>query len=196
MFSFDHSTSSRDTQEVPYEAGCEVLRILSTYLARTSLLQDFAWYEAKKDEPPASATTTDSATTSNTATPSILSKPLPQINSHYNSHRPSIPFPAPQGNYLQQPFQLYPQPQSQQYYTNNINNTSNLNYQQQQHQAHFVPPPFQTQLLQQPQPMQIMNPFQYNPLLMQQQQLFQQQQQYYNARKYSNSNKGASGGAN
>lgn len=37
------STSSRDTQEVPYEQGCEVLRILSSYQSRTSLLQDFAW---------------------------------------------------------------------------------------------------------------------------------------------------------
>ncbi|ORY55336.1 YT521-B-like domain-domain-containing protein, partial [Leucosporidium creatinivorum] len=33
-------TSSRDTQEVPYEAGLEVLRILSSYQSRTSLLQD------------------------------------------------------------------------------------------------------------------------------------------------------------
>lgn len=40
-------TSSRDTQEVPYEAGLEVLRILSSYQSRTSLLQDLPWYEAK-----------------------------------------------------------------------------------------------------------------------------------------------------
>jgi hypothetical protein len=40
-------TSSRDTQEVPYDAGLEVLRVLATYQSRTSLLQDFAWYEAR-----------------------------------------------------------------------------------------------------------------------------------------------------
>jgi hypothetical protein len=40
-------TSSRDTQEVPYDAGLEVLRILSSYQSRTSLLQDLPWYEAK-----------------------------------------------------------------------------------------------------------------------------------------------------
>ncbi|KAK4053113.1 hypothetical protein OIV83_001848 [Microbotryomycetes sp. JL201] len=41
-------TSSRDTQEVPYDAGLEVLRILATYQSRTSLLQDYAWYEARQ----------------------------------------------------------------------------------------------------------------------------------------------------
>ncbi|KAM0792512.1 hypothetical protein ACM66B_005182 [Microbotryomycetes sp. NB124-2] len=41
-------TSSRDTQEVPYDAGLEVLKILATYQSRTSLLQDYAWYEARQ----------------------------------------------------------------------------------------------------------------------------------------------------
>ncbi|BGP38103.1 hypothetical protein JCM10450v2_002034 [Rhodotorula kratochvilovae] len=40
-------TSSRDTQEVPYDAGLEVLRIIAGYQSRTSLLQDYAWYEAQ-----------------------------------------------------------------------------------------------------------------------------------------------------
>ncbi|GAA6021802.1 hypothetical protein JCM11491_003881 [Sporobolomyces phaffii] len=40
-------TSSRDTQEVPYDAGLEVLRIIATYQSRASLLQDFGWYEAQ-----------------------------------------------------------------------------------------------------------------------------------------------------
>ncbi|GAA5877519.1 hypothetical protein JCM8547_000178 [Rhodosporidiobolus lusitaniae] len=39
-------TSSRDTQEVPFDAGLEVLRIIASYQSRTSLLQDYAWYEA------------------------------------------------------------------------------------------------------------------------------------------------------
>ena len=40
-------TNSRDTQELHYEAGCEVLQIFLDYQAKskTSLLQDFAYYE-------------------------------------------------------------------------------------------------------------------------------------------------------
>ncbi|KAG0144022.1 hypothetical protein CROQUDRAFT_95518 [Cronartium quercuum f. sp. fusiforme G11] len=38
-------TSSRDTQEVPYDKGIEVLQIMSSYQSRTTLLQDYAWYE-------------------------------------------------------------------------------------------------------------------------------------------------------
>lgn len=42
-------TSSRDTQEVPYEQGCEMLRIFHTYPAKTSLLQDYAYYQSQSD---------------------------------------------------------------------------------------------------------------------------------------------------
>lgn len=38
-------TSSRDTQEVPYDKGIEVLSIMSAFQSRTTLLQDYAWYE-------------------------------------------------------------------------------------------------------------------------------------------------------
>lgn len=38
-------TNSRDTQELLPEAGLEMLRIFHTHPARTSLLQDFAFYE-------------------------------------------------------------------------------------------------------------------------------------------------------
>ncbi|KAE8219516.1 hypothetical protein CF319_g6803 [Tilletia indica] len=38
-------TQSRDTQELPREAGEEVLRIMAEYQARTSLLQDMSFYE-------------------------------------------------------------------------------------------------------------------------------------------------------
>ncbi|CAH7686696.1 YT521-B-like domain-domain-containing protein [Phakopsora pachyrhizi] len=38
-------TSSRDTQEVPYEKGVQILQIMSSFQSRTSLLQDYAWYE-------------------------------------------------------------------------------------------------------------------------------------------------------
>lgn len=38
-------TNSRDTQELLPDAGQEMLRIFSSHPARTSLLQDFAFYE-------------------------------------------------------------------------------------------------------------------------------------------------------
>jgi len=38
-------TNSRDTQELLPDAGLELLRIFHTHSARTSLLQDFAFYE-------------------------------------------------------------------------------------------------------------------------------------------------------
>ena len=38
-------TNSRDTQELPPDAGQDMLRIFHTHPARTSLLQDFAFYE-------------------------------------------------------------------------------------------------------------------------------------------------------
>lgn len=38
-------TSSRDTQEVPHDKGIQVLQIMSSYQSRTTLLQDYAWYE-------------------------------------------------------------------------------------------------------------------------------------------------------
>ena len=41
-------TNSRDTQELLPEAGQEMLRIFHTHPARTSLLQDFAYYEARR----------------------------------------------------------------------------------------------------------------------------------------------------
>ena len=38
-------TNSRDTQELLSDAGLEMLRIFAAHPARTSLLQDFAFYE-------------------------------------------------------------------------------------------------------------------------------------------------------
>jgi hypothetical protein len=40
-------TNSRDTQELLPEAGQEMLRIFHSHLARTSLLQDFGFYEVR-----------------------------------------------------------------------------------------------------------------------------------------------------
>lgn len=41
-------TNSRDTQELLPEAGAEMLRIFFGHPARTSLLQDYAFYEVSK----------------------------------------------------------------------------------------------------------------------------------------------------
>ena len=41
-------TNSRDTQELLPDAGQEMLRIFHTHPARTSLLQDFAFYEVRR----------------------------------------------------------------------------------------------------------------------------------------------------
>jgi len=43
-------TSSRDTQEVPHDKGIQVLHIMSTYQSRTTLLQDYAWYEHNESQ--------------------------------------------------------------------------------------------------------------------------------------------------
>ncbi|KAJ7024272.1 YT521-B-like domain-containing protein [Mycena alexandri] len=47
-------TNSRDTQELLAEAGQEMLRIFHTHPARTSLLQDFAFYEVRPNSLPSS----------------------------------------------------------------------------------------------------------------------------------------------
>ncbi|KAH9821229.1 YTH domain family protein 3 [Melampsora americana] len=51
-------TSSRDTQEVPYDKGIEVLSIMSAFQSRTTLLQDYAWYEQNESLKAQTAETT------------------------------------------------------------------------------------------------------------------------------------------
>jgi len=41
-------TNSRDTQEIPFHQGCEMVRIFGEYQARTSLLDDFAYYDKRQ----------------------------------------------------------------------------------------------------------------------------------------------------
>jgi hypothetical protein len=43
-------TNSRDTQEILYEPGKEMLRIFATFKAKTSLLDDFSFYDKKQEE--------------------------------------------------------------------------------------------------------------------------------------------------
>lgn len=48
-------TQSRDTQELPFQAGLEVLQILSDFQASTSLLQDMDYYNHLEQQQPSSS---------------------------------------------------------------------------------------------------------------------------------------------
>ncbi|GAB4825619.1 YT521-B-like domain [Ancistrocladus abbreviatus] len=41
-------TNSRDTQEIPYSQGIEMLKIFKNYISKTSLLDDFMYYEHRQ----------------------------------------------------------------------------------------------------------------------------------------------------
>jgi hypothetical protein len=41
-------TNSRDTQELMWDAGCEVLAIFSKFREKTSLLQDWGFHEVSR----------------------------------------------------------------------------------------------------------------------------------------------------
>jgi len=43
-------TNSRDTQEIFYEPGKEVLRIFATYKSKTSILDDFTFYDKRFEQ--------------------------------------------------------------------------------------------------------------------------------------------------
>lgn len=43
-------TNSRDTQEIPYEKGRQMLRILHSFPHKTSIFDDFQYYESKQAE--------------------------------------------------------------------------------------------------------------------------------------------------
>ncbi|KAI7933554.1 hypothetical protein MJO29_016788 [Puccinia striiformis f. sp. tritici] len=55
-------TSSRDTQEVPHDKGIQVLHIMSSYQSRTTLLQDYAWYEHNESQKSQQQQATESGT--------------------------------------------------------------------------------------------------------------------------------------
>ncbi|CAK5277227.1 unnamed protein product [Mycena citricolor] len=62
-------TNSRDTQELLAEAGQEMLRIIHTHPARTSLLQDFAFYELQAMQKVAQGSPSPSSPTSSAGAP-------------------------------------------------------------------------------------------------------------------------------
>ncbi|GAA6001080.1 hypothetical protein JCM10207_007403 [Rhodosporidiobolus poonsookiae] len=78
-------TSSRDTQEVPYDAGLEVLRIIASYQSRTSLLQDYAWYEASSRLQQAQQAAAAGGDPNGVPQP-FADVPLYQPGQHYHPH--------------------------------------------------------------------------------------------------------------
>ncbi|KAF8478524.1 YTH-domain-containing protein [Russula ochroleuca] len=85
-------TNSRDTQELPPDAGQEMLRIFHTHPARTSLLQDFAFYELQSLQRMQAQAT---ATATNQSPPSPQnSSPSPPIQQQqpFGLNNPSLAF--------------------------------------------------------------------------------------------------------
>ncbi|KAJ7940181.1 YTH-domain-containing protein [Mycena leptocephala] len=82
-------TNSRDTQELLAEAGQEMLRIFHTHPARTSLLQDFAFYELQamqKMQGQGQGTTGPSSPSSPTSGPGSGSS----VHSSVHAHSPQV----------------------------------------------------------------------------------------------------------
>ncbi|KAI9615994.1 hypothetical protein H4Q26_011246 [Puccinia striiformis f. sp. tritici PST-130] len=76
-------TSSRDTQEVPHDKGIQVLHIMSSYQSRTTLLQDYAWYEHNESQ----KSQQQQATESGTGLVSASATPLNSHNQNQNVRR-------------------------------------------------------------------------------------------------------------
>ncbi|KAL5511320.1 hypothetical protein ACEPAH_4536 [Sanghuangporus vaninii] len=97
-------TNSRDTQELLPDAGQEMLRIFFTHPARTSLLQDFAYYElqslqkiqAQQQQGP----------TQSPGSPPQSQSPQPQLSQQH-----SFALPGSYGQHLGMPNQMLPQMQ-------------------------------------------------------------------------------------
>ena len=93
-------TNSRDTQEIPYEKGKLMLKTMHMYHSRTSIFDDFQYYESKQAE---EATNPASATPTETSSPATTKKPSnndfnnntnhPRGNNYnkrpFSSHKPS-----------------------------------------------------------------------------------------------------------
>lgn len=92
-------TNSRDTQELEYDAGCEVLQIFLDWQhkAKTSLLQDFAYYErmsANREGEGGGVGST--STTAGTSTPAAASGPSRSAPSPGPGRRTALsPGPVP-----------------------------------------------------------------------------------------------------
>ncbi|SCZ96579.1 BZ3500_MvSof-1268-A1-R1_Chr4-4g07445 [Microbotryum saponariae] len=98
-------TSSRDTQEVPFDAGLEVLRVIATYPSRTTLLQDYGYYEARTVAGPGGLGV--SAPSSSGGDPHVGGDdPAAAKNPHYARMAAHNQQPAGNGQHLQYPQNL------------------------------------------------------------------------------------------
>ncbi|KAK7038148.1 YTH domain-containing protein [Favolaschia claudopus] len=90
-------TNSRDTQELLAEAGHEMLRIFHTHPARTSLLQDFAFYElqAMQKMQVQGASSPSSPTTSG-APSAHSSPPMPHAQPQFVPNPNALAYQMPQ----------------------------------------------------------------------------------------------------
>jgi hypothetical protein len=81
-------TNSRDTQELLPDAGQEMLKIFHTHPARTSLLQDFAFYEvqAMQKMQATSGTSTPAATHPSLSSPQMPTASMPVPNPGFNNN--------------------------------------------------------------------------------------------------------------
>ncbi|EAU88768.2 high-glucose-regulated protein 8 [Coprinopsis cinerea okayama7 len=117
-------TNSRDTQELLPDAGQEMLRIFHTHPARTSLLQDFAFYELQ-----AMQKMQAQAATGNPPPPIIPTIPTNNQNSGASSPptQPSSVVHSPQPSHSSVTSSTSSSPHSNQ--TSNTSNSNNLAFQ-------------------------------------------------------------------
>ncbi|KDN43319.1 YTH-domain-containing protein [Tilletiaria anomala UBC 951] len=139
-------TQSRDTQELPSNVGQEMLRIMAEFPAKTSLLQDFAFYEMQSHQNEAQK---KAATAAAAAAAGSVGQP---------TGTPGLPHPASGMMSAPPPHVLLPMPTSSPmpFYQQatpffGSDPAASLRYQQQLQNLFLNrPPQYQTQLPQQP----------------------------------------------
>ncbi|KAL1720093.1 YT521-B-like domain-containing protein [Schizophyllum commune] len=99
-------TNSRDTQELLSDAGLEMLRIFATHPARTSLLQDFAFYELQSMQK-IQAQQSNTNSTQGSAAVSPIATPAQLASPQLGSTSPNLAQQQASPNlFMQSPYQL------------------------------------------------------------------------------------------
>ena len=99
-------TNSRDTQELLSDAGLEMLRIFATHPARTSLLQDFAFYELQSMQK-IQAQQSNNNSTQGSAAVSPIATPAQLASPQLGSTSPNLAQQQASPNlFMQSPYQL------------------------------------------------------------------------------------------
>ncbi|KAF9014038.1 YT521-B-like domain-containing protein [Cyathus striatus] len=120
-------TNSRDTQELLPDAGLEMLRIFHTHPARTSLLQDFAFYELQAMQKMQQQQGSTSGNNSQSPTPAMQSPQIPPATVS-TAHLQQSNF----GNLNAMPYQMSPMMQMQMQMGMNMGMGSQFGLQQSQ----------------------------------------------------------------